>query len=841
LGYRDFARTVACHSDETSRLQPRLFDMPNWFRDLPSDLRYATRQLRKSPGFAVTVVLTLALGIGANTTVFSIMDGTLLRPLPYRDPGRLVAIWDHSTRESGLAKIFASYNDFADFERRSGSFQDLAVATWANGAQPIMTGRGPARSVLAIPVSVKFFDLLGVAPALGRTFGANDLGHGCAVVLANSFWRSSFGSDPQIAGQNINLDQRSCTILGVMPPDFSFYPAPAAMWSLITPDFTPPPEKLSVGIFGRLRPGVSVQAAQDELVALHNGLHRADGQERDITPAIYDLHGEFTWLAGRNLRVTLWLLLGAVGMVLLIACFNVANMLLGRSFLRAREFAVRAALGGGRTRLLRQLLTEGLLLSLLGGTLGIAATSGVLSYFRAVNPVEMPIGAEIGINWPVLVFTLAVACITALIFGFAPAWRSSGVSLSDALKRGSGLLAGGDRNYLATALVAGEVALSVVLLSGAALLIESVARMSATPLGFQPDGVLAARLSLPVKGYADPAQQLRLYDDLEFSVTALPGVQDTAFASSLPPSANPSQALEIFGHPAAHEAVQHDVAYVTITPGYFRTLGVNLLQGRLFTGHDRPNTEPVAIIDTALAGEYFPNTNPIGQRLRIQEEHRSEVWATVVGVVATERQTTVYQEMNWTQPATLFRPLAQDTGRPVSLVIRTKANATPLGAAVRREVARLDSEIAVGELEALRHSITVVLAYPRFRAVLLSAFALFALLLAAIGLHGVLGQFTAKRTQEIGLRLALGARPIDVVHLVTRHGSVPVAAALVIGLSSAAALGKVLSGLLYGVQPRDPLILTVISLTLLLTAVIAISLPARRAARTDPMAALRQE
>ena len=816
--------------------------MSHWLADLHQDLRYAARLFRKSPGFAAAAVLTLTLGIGANTAVFSIIDGTLLRPLPYRAPARLVAIWDHSTREAGLAKIFAGYKDFDEFQRHSRSFTELAAATWANGSEPIMTGRGPARGVLAVPVSVHFFDLLGVAPVLGRTFRPNDLAHGCAVVLANSFWRASFGSDPHIAGQRIHLDQRTCTILGVMPPGFSFYPAVTAMWSLITPDFVPPPEKLVVGIFGRLKPGVSAQAAQDELAAIHTGLHRADGQERNIVPAVYDLQGEFTWLAGRNLRVTLWLLLGAVAMVLLIACFNVANMLMGQSLVRSREMAVRAALGGGRARLLRQLLAEGLLLSLLGGALGIASAFAALNYFRSVNPVEMPVGAEVHISVPVLIFTLGLACLTSLIFGFVPAWRASAVSLSDALKRGGrGLLPAHGRARLVTAMVAGEVALSVVLLAGAALLIESVARMGSTPLGFQPDGVLAAGISLPANGYSDPASRLRLYDDLEARLAALPGVRDAALASLLPPYENGSQAVEIFGRPVPRDAALHDVADATVTPEYFRTLSVRLLRGRLFTDRDRADTEPVAVIDAAFAGEYFPNADPIGRRIRIRDERLPHAWATIVGVVATERRIIVYQEMNWTAPATLFRPLAQDATPRVSIVIRTNSEAAPLGAAVRREVAGLDSGIAVGQLETLRHKITVFLAYPRFRAALLGGFALLALLLAAIGLHGVLGQFTAQRTQEIGVRMALGAQPSDVARLVARQGGLPVAVGLAIGLCCALALGRVLTGLLYGVRPRDPVTLIVISLTLVLTAGIAISLPARRAARTDPMTALRQE
>jgi predicted permease len=808
--------------------------MPTWLSDAMQDLRYAARLLRKSPGFALTAAVMLALGIGANTAVFSIIDGTLLRPLPYRAPEQLVAIWDHSVRESALAKIFASYNDFVQFREHARSFEQQAAATWATGTHPILTGHGPGRTVMAVPVSAGFFDLLGVAPALGRTFTANDAAKGCSVVLAHSFWNSPLGADPRIIGQTLNLDRRPCTVLGIMPPGFSFYPTAAAMWSVITPDFVPAPDKLIVGIFGRLKPGVSAQAAQAELVALHQSLHRADGQERDIAPEVFELQSEFTWLAGRNLRTTLWLLLGAVGMVLLIACSNVAILLLGRSFTRSRELAVRAALGGGRSPLLRQLLTESLLLSALGAALGVAAAVIALRSFRALNPVEMPVGAVVSISRPVLFFTLALACLTSLLFGLAPAWKSSSVSLSDAFKRGGrSLLTGYGGARLSKALIAGEVALSVVLLAGAALLIESVARLGSTPLGFQPDGVVSAGLSLPEKAYADPERRLHLYKEIASNVTALPGVADAALASSLPPYGNASQSLEVFGRPLAGDAAVHDVVDLTVTPGYFRTLGVQLLRGRLFTEHDRVDTERVALVDAALAKEYFGDGDPIGRRVRIRNDREPNRWATVVGVVATERRVIVYQEMNWIEPPTLFRPLAQHPGRSVSLVVR--AAGTP---GIREAIGRLDSDIAVGGLEPLRQKITAFLAYPRFRALVLGAFAAIALMLAAMGLHGVIAQFIAQRTHEIGLRLALGARPAHVTTLVARHGGMPVLIGLAIGLASAMTLGRLLAGLLYGVQPHDPITLTAVSLALVVAALVAIAVPARRAARTDPMVTL---
>ncbi len=815
--------------------------MVPWLRDLPRDLRYAARLLRESPAFTVVAILTLALGIGANTAVFSIIDGTLLRPLPYRDPQRLVAVWDRSVREARLAKIFASYDDFVDWKRHSQSFDELAAATWATAdAHPIMTGRGPARKVLAIPVSSSLFALLGVHAALGRTFTSDDLAHGCSVVLSHAFWSGALGADPHLVGQTIALDRRSCRVLGVAPADFSFYPAATEMWRLITPDFPTPLNTLVVGVFGRLKPGITRQRAQAELVALHDALHRSDGKEPDFAPAVYDLQGEFTWMAGRNLRTTLWILLGAVGMVLLIACVNVANLLLGRSFVRARELAVRAALGGGRARLLQQLLTEGLLLAMLGGALGIAVAFAALDYFRAANPVEMPVGARVEMNTPVLAFTLAASCLTALLFGFAPAWRGSAVSLSDALKSGGrGVFAG--RNRLARALVAGEVALSVVLLAGAALLIESVARMGSAPLGFQPDGLLTTAVFLPPGRYADQPARVRRYEQIRSRVAALPGVERVALAYSLPPHDGGNLALEVFGRPVEKGREVHDVALKSITPDYFATLGSSLRRGRVFNGHDRLDSEPVAIIDDALARQYFPHSDPLDQRVRTNDGRTRQPWATIVGIVETQKRTIVYQEMNWIDTPTLFRPLAQDSPLAVSLAIRTGAGAIPMGVAIRREVSGLDSEIVVAGVEPMRRIIATYLSYPRFRAILLGGFGLFALLLAAVGLHGVLGQFVAQRTQEIGVRLALGAQPADIQRLVCRYAGLPVLAGLLVGLASAGLLGRVISGLLYGVRPRDPVTLAAVSFMLLLAAALAIALPARRATRTDPVDALRQE
>ena len=427
--------------------------------DMWQDLRFALRTLRKTPSFTAIAVLMLALGIGADTAVFSIIQGALLRPLPYPNHERLVDVLDESRREARLSKLFDSYTDFREYRARARSFEQIAAATWA-ARSPILTGRGAARGVTAIPVSDGFFRLLGVHPALGRDFVPEDT-RGCAVMLAHAFWTRYFAADPAIVGRDIALDSQSCLVAGVMPAGFAFYPAAAEMWRAMPPNFAAP-----VFIVGRLRPGVTPREAEAELAGIHAAIDHPDAIERQFAPAVSPLQDDFTWLAGRNLRTTLWTLMAAVALVLLIACLNVANLLLGRALVRSRELAVRAALGGGRSRLIRLLLTEGLLLAVLGGALGIAIADSAVRYFRSVNPVELPVGAHIDISRPALLFTAAVSLATVLVFALAPAWRSSAVDLHRALRSRGGVATPG-RNSVARLIVAAEMTLSVALLAGA--------------------------------------------------------------------------------------------------------------------------------------------------------------------------------------------------------------------------------------------------------------------------------------------------------------------------------------------------------------------------------------
>ena len=777
--------------------------------------------------------LTLALGIGAVTAVFSIVNGALLRPLPYRDPARLVEIIDQSLHERGNSKLFATYADYREYARHAQTLDGAAAVTWAV-KMPTLTGQGPARGVTAIPVSGGFFDLLGVHAALGRGFTSADENGGCAVVLSHAFWTSAFSANRGVVGQAIALDDKACTVLGVMPKEFGFYPRDAQAWTLILPGDPKANDIMAIAI-GRMKPGVTVERTQAELSSLFAALH-ANDKWRDFGPSVDSLQREFTWLAGRSLETTLWVLLAAVSLVLLIACVNVANLLLGRAMGRSREFAVRAALGCGRSRLFRQLLTEALPLAVLGGTLGLWMAFGAVRYFQSVNPVELPVGADISIDPRVLIFAVVVSALAALAAGTAPAWKASRADLNSALKSaGRGSVRGGAR--LGRAMVALEMALSVILLAGAGLLIESVLRMGSADLGFRPDNLTAARVNLPDKGYRDPAVRWRFYETFERKVSALPGVESAAVTSILPPQNGGTTTLAVFGRQAAAGPAVHDVLTQLVGRDYFRTMGIRVLSGGFSppTDDSRP---PEAMINAAVAAKYFPAGDALGSRIRVGDEHNP--WLEVAGIVATERRSTVYNEMRWEPQPAVYRLAQQDPPASAWLAVRTRGGEVGLGAELQREAAAIDPGVALGATATMRHMLGTYLNYPRFRALVFGGFALFALLLAAVGLHGVLAELVAQRTQEIGVRMALGARPADVARLVASQGGVPVLAGLAGGILCALWLGQFLTSLLYGVPPRDIATLAAVSAVLLAVSAVALALPARRAARVDPMEALRE-
>lgn len=606
---------------------------------LLQDLHYGLRMLARRPAFTALVVITLALGIGASTATFSIVDAVLLRPLPYSEPDRLVAVWGTQVGHVGTSKVFDSYPEFQEWRRSSRSFVQLEALTWALAGQTL-TWRGKPQRVLAIPATQGFFSLLGVHAAHGRTFVPDDLRSGCAVVLSHHFWQDRLGSAPEAVGGRLTLDDKACNVVGVMPAGFEFYPKQSDLWTLITPetDNLPNPYDYIVAVVGRLKPGVSLASAQAELTAIHQGLiHQLPPKAwiYEITPVIYELQSEFTWLAGRNLHSGLLVLFAAVALVLLIACLNVANLLLGRAGERERELAIRAALGSGRRRLVRQLLTENLLLALLGALLGTVLTVAAVAYFRAANPVELPPGSVVAVNGRVLAFTSVVAILTGLLFGLFPAWKASRADVEEVLKQSR---RGVTRNLLsqpgARLLVVMETALSLILLVTAGLLVQSLARLGSAPLGFNPDHLLTARIDLPKSGYSELHAKVDFYRALISNLRATPGIRGVALSTWLPLGGGGNEALAVKGRPAPLNGVG-DVAVDKVSADFLRVTEIPLLQGRMFDERDRADSQPVAIVNQALVKEYFPHEDPLGKELRVVEDSGKGPWVTIVGSWAT--------------------------------------------------------------------------------------------------------------------------------------------------------------------------------------------------------------
>jgi len=538
--------------------------------EFAQDFRYGFRQWRQKPGFTLIAVLTLALGIGAATAVFSIVEAVLLRPLPYQDPDRLVAIWVTSKREGG--KMFANEAAYFAIRDQSQALAGVATATWAKQTDRLWTGAGPARQVMTVPVSASFFSVLGAAPALGRTFLPEDEVRACSLVLSHGFWTSRLGADPSAIGRALTLEQKPCVIAGVMPPGFRFYPRQTEAWILLAPESKTDRDSSQVGIFARLKPGVTIAGAQAEVQRIYRD--SSSGRAfADLEPVVYDLHGEFTFLAGRTLQTTLLIAFAAVLFVLLIACLNVANLMLARLAERRRELAVRAALGCGRSRLARQVLTESLLLASGGTVLGLGLTLAILRAFQIANPIELGVSGDVRLSWPVLAFSGLLTAATALFFGLLPAFRASGAG-EDLKLAGRGSVHSGQK--LARVVIAVQVGLSFVLLTGAGLLMSSAFRMGAEPLGFEPGGVMSRGLNLPQSRYPGSRElgvaQARLIERLE----SIPGLGPIAMASKVPPEVGGNQTLEVDGHPAPPDAV-HNVGGDAVSPRYFELLQVPLL------------------------------------------------------------------------------------------------------------------------------------------------------------------------------------------------------------------------------------------------------------------------
>jgi predicted permease len=810
-----------------------------------ADLKYAVRQLRKAPGFAVTAVLTLALGIGANATIFSIIEAVLLRPLPYSHPERLVVVWQADQTHRSTGAWFNAYREFEAWRDNSQSFEKLAALTWATGAHTTLWHDQPI-DVLAIPASVDFFSLLGVQAQFGRTFLPSDLRASCTLVLSHQFWKQKLGAPGNMVGQNLMVDRTPCQIVGVMPKNFSFYPTETSAWTLMTPagEFAQSPWHSMTGVFGLLKPGVTRASAEAELSAIQaRVLPEAPADlsvMRTMLPAVLDLQSNFTWLAGRNLRTGLWALFGAVSLILLMACVNVANLLLGRALERSREIAIRVALGSGHARLMRQLFTEALLLALCGTVAGVLLAVLLLQVFRSLNPIEMPPGSVVTLDWRVLLFSAALGIGSAVVFGLFPAWRGPRVDLNTTLKN-SERSAGTSESIqrVSQSFVIIQVALSLTLLAGAGLLVESLWRLASTQLGYRTDHLLTATVNLASQRYPDVKTRSLISDRIADAVSSLPGVQGATSASDSTPHGE--TLLSIAGDSSPQRA-SAQVATQEVATNFFSFMRIPLLSGRRFDRRDQQDTQQVAIVNQALARKFFPHIDPIGQEIKLSRADDDSVpWLTVIGVIANVKTSTVFKEMGYIEEPSVYRPHAQNAPASIALIVGAEASPPELVSEIQQQLFVLDPGLLLAGVETMEARQATALSPPRFRAVLFGSFAFLALVLAVVGLYGVLSQLVSRRTGEIAIRMALGANRARILRSVLRRAFTMVVAGICLGVVGGALAVHLIRGLLYDVRPGNYAQFALASLLMLLVGLVASWLPARRASSVDPMQALRGE
>jgi putative ABC transport system permease protein len=826
--------------------QERSREMWGWnsLETLLQDVRYGLRQLRRSPGFTAVAVLTLALGIGANTAIFSVVNAVMLRPLPFQDPERLVRVV--SIRLQDKAGDNASYPDFLDWRSQNHVFDRMGVFRTEGFT---LTGRGQATHLQGSIVSAEMFSLLAVKPLLGRTFLPEEdtpgtTNGGDAVILSHRLWRERFGAETGVVGQTIQLDNKSATIVGVMPEGFQF-PMRAGhidLWATIARDSENGEKSMAVqrgahylDVMARLKPGVTIAQAEAEMGAIISGLNK---QYPENSPRGARIVPELDQMVG-DVRPALLVLLGAVGCVLLIACANVANLLLARATSRQREMAIRAALGASKGRMIRQVLSESLVLASAGGALGALLAFWVTDFLVRLIPADIPRLSAIHLDSRVLVFTIALSLVTGLLFGMAPALQVSTSSLSESLKEsGRGATEGIHRHRVRSTLVVAEVAVAAMLLVGAGLLIRSFARLERVDPGFNPHQVLTFKVELPGSRYS-MARMVDLFRQIATRLNQLPGVRS---ASALFPfTLNGDEAdttFDIEGRSVA-EADRPRTAYIWVEPGFFRTLGIPILSGRDFTAQDDLKTTPVIIINQTLARRFFPNENPVGKRIStgIGNGYKQPPMREIIGVVGDVKQEGLEADV---APAA-YVAVAQSPFDVMTFVVRTGADPASVVAAARNEVAAVDKDLPIFDVKTLDQHVSESVAQPHFNTLLLGIFAGLALALAAVGLYGVIAYSVVQRTHEFGVRMALGAEQQDVLRMVLGQGIVLTLAGVGIGVAGALALTRFLGSLLFGIRPNDPATFAAVLLVMTVVALLASYVPARRATRVDPMVALRCE
>jgi predicted permease len=812
----------------------------NMITDLWQDLRHGARMLLKNPGFSAVIVLTLSLGIGANAALFSVVNGVLLNPLPYPQPEQLVAL---NQRTSNVAAGSISYPNFLDWQRENQSFTAMAVSRQSSFA---LVGAGEAERVRGRRCTANLFSVLGVKPALGRDFapGEDERGAAPVVMISAELWQRRFGGAPDVAGKSLIVDDRSYTIAGVLPANFTLYRGtdvyiPMGQWN------NDGLQNRSAGLglqgIGRLKPGVSLAQAQADLERVMRGLAEAYPEaNRGVGAAIAPLKERLVGDVGPNL----WMLLGAVGFVLLIACVNVSNLLLARATGRTREFAIRAALGAGQWRLLRQSLTESTLLALVGGGLGLLLAAWGTRAALNVLPTGLPRADEVGLDARVLFFTAAVSLLTGVLAGLAPALKTSQWRLAETLKE-SGRGAGGGRHRAQGVLVAVEVALALVLLIGAGLMIRTLIALWQVDPGFRPDNVLTFGLSFPPSMRDLSAEGRRAaLRDLSDRLNSMPGVKAASFSLLASLMQNGSSSFFwLDGQPKpASTSEMHRTLVYGVEPGYLTAMGIPLKQGRFFTAQDETGTQGVAVIDEVFARQYFPNTNPIGKRVNLVfNQSPSEI----VGVVGHVKQWGLDTDDSHALRAQLYLPFRQlGWNSEADVVVRVEGaegKATAQFDALRRVVQSQHPHNVIYEPQTMNEVIADSLARRRFAMILLNAFAAVALVLSSVGLYGVISYLVGQRTQELGIRLALGAERRDVLRLVLGQGMKMTMGGVALGLLTAWGLTRLLAQMLYGVSATDPVTFAGIALLLVAVALLACFVPAWRATKVDPLVALRCE
>ena len=806
---------------------------------LIKDIRYAVRGLRKRPGFTLIAILTLALGIGANTAIFSVVNAVLLRPLPFTDPDRLAVIWEEASF-AGFPRNTPAPANYFDWKKQNQSFEDMA-ATASTSFN--LTGDGEPERVAAYRVSSNFFPLLGVQPIKGRLFTTEEEGSGANKVALISYelWQSRYGGESAVINRDIQLNGEKFTVLGVMPQGFQFLEREVRLWVPLS--FTQEEAANRNGhylsVVGRLRPGVSISQAQSDmsLVAARIGKdfpnETFNGQ---LGAVVLPLHEQ---IVGES-RKSLLVLLVAVSLVLLIACANMAGLLLARAVSRKREIALRAALGASRLRVVRQLLTESVLLSSVGGILGVILAILSFTFLQKLIPEQMALGTSLNLDVRVLLFALLISAVTGILFGLVPALQAARVDLNDALKQSSSRTTGSAK--LRSSMIVFEVALSLVLLVGAGLLIQTLFRLFNQYSSLKPDNVLTMRTILPLTKYEDPAKRASFYEAVLDRVAHLPGVVSAGYATSVPLAwKGGTSGFYPEGLTEAIPGLAFDANHRQVSPDYLRTMNIQLVTGRYFTAQDNERSVPAVIINETMARQYWPGGSAMGRRIKLGAPNDDTPWLEVVGIVKDVRQMGLDAPIK----AEMYLPYRQVKTHPWflprDLAIRTTGNPLALVSSVRHAIREVDPDQPISNVATMSELLGEEAGQRRLGMIMLVAFAVLALLLASIGIYGVLAYFVSQHTNEIGVRLALGATPRNILLMVIKRGMILTLLGVAFGLASSIVLTRLMSSLLFEVQALDPLTLVSVPILLVAAALLACAVPARRAMKVDPLVALRYE